>query len=66
MSIHTGPRLSLMRSRLEQGKCCACGKNNPLKGIQILCPDCMRKSNKKTLHDNKQGIKKRVKNKKNR
>ena len=47
MSVHTGPRLSLMRGRLEQGKCCACGKNNPLKGTQILCPECMGKNNKK-------------------
>ena len=66
MSIHTGPRLNLMRDRLEQGKCCACGKNNPCKEIQILCPECMKKSNKKILHNNfyKQETKKDVKNKK--
>ena len=52
MSIHNGPRLNLMRDRLEQGKCCACGKNNPLKEIQILCPECMGKSRKKNLPDN--------------
>lgn len=67
MSAHNGPRLNLMRDRLEQGKCCACGKNNPLKGTQILCPECMGKSNKGTLHDNfhshKQRIRKGVKNK---
>ena len=39
ISIHTGLNLSLVRNRLKHGKCYKCGRNNPCKNIQILCPE---------------------------
>jgi hypothetical protein len=44
ISNHTESNLSLVRNRLKQGKCCKCGKNNPCKNIQILCPECMEEA----------------------
>lgn len=43
-AISTEPSPSLVRNRLKQGKCCNCGKNNPCKNIQILCPECMEQA----------------------
>ena len=55
ISIHTGSESSLIRSRLKQGKCCKCGKNNSCKKIQILCPECMGEVIKESIQDKKNG-----------